>query len=203
MPDPISWSFALPWLLAALGGGYILGSVPIGWLLTRAAGLGDIRQTGSGNIGATNVLRTGRVSLGVLTLLGDAGKGALAAWMGSLYGPDMAVVAAAGALIGHIFPIWLGFRGGKGAASYAGIIPVLALPVLPVCALVWLLTLALTRRSSAASLAALCLAPFAAAWFGEWQVAELFAFLSALIIFTHRANIGRLLRGEEPPIGRR
>ena len=127
MIDPISWEFAWPYLLAALAGGYFLGAIPFGLILTRLAGLGDVRNIGSGNIGATNVLRTGRKGLAAFTLALDTGKGAAAVLIGAYYGPDMMIVAALGALIGHLFPVWLKFRGGKGVATAAGLMLALAL----------------------------------------------------------------------------
>ena len=130
MPDPISWTFSWPYFAIAFAAGYLLGSIPFGLLLTRLAGLGDLRKIGSGNIGATNVLRTGRKGLAAATLLLDGGKGAAAAAIaGSLYGPDMAVTAAAAAVIGHMFPLWLKFRGGKAVATALGVRLVLAWPV--------------------------------------------------------------------------
>ena len=117
MPAPISWEFAWPYLLAALAGGYLLGSIPFGLVLTRMAGLGDIRKIGSGNFGTTNVLRTGRKDLAAATLLLDAGKGAAAALIAARWGPDMALTAALGAMLGHLYPIWLRFKGGKGVAT--------------------------------------------------------------------------------------
>ncbi|MCH8926216.1 MAG: glycerol-3-phosphate acyltransferase, partial [Proteobacteria bacterium] len=121
MPDPISWEFSGPYLLAAFAGGYLLGSIPFGLLLARLAGLGDIRGIGSGNIGATNVLRTGRKGLAAATLLLDGGKGAGAVLLAGLWGPDPQLMAALGAVLGHIFPLWLRFRGGKGVATVLGV----------------------------------------------------------------------------------
>ena len=121
MLHPISWSYAGPYYLAALLGGYLLGSIPFGLLLTRLAGLGDIRNVGSGNIGATNVLRTGRRDLAAATLLLDAAKGAAAVLIGQHYGPDITVIAGFGAFLGHLFPVWLKFRGGKGMATFLGV----------------------------------------------------------------------------------
>ena len=122
MPDPISWEFAAPYLLAAFAGGYLLGAVPFGLLLARLAGLGDIRKLGSGNIGATNVLRTGRKGLAAATLLLDGGKGAGAVLLAGLWGPDPQLMAALGAVLGHIFPFWLRFQGGKGVATVLGVL---------------------------------------------------------------------------------
>ncbi len=203
MPDPISWDYAAPYLLAALAGGYLLGSVPFGLLVTRLAGLGDLRNLGSGNIGTTNVLRTGRRDLAAATLLLDAGKGAAAVLLAGLYGPDTALMAALGAVLGHLFPIWLKFRGGKGVATTFGVFLALAWPVgLAVCA-AWLLVAAVVRISSASALAATALAPLFA-WLirEDLQLAEMCAILAALVWIRHWQNIGRLVRGREPKIGR-
>src|SRR5512138_3749209 len=144
MPDPISWEFAWPYLLAALAGGYLLGSIPFGLILTRMAGLGDVRQIGSGNIGATNVLRTGRKGLAAATLLLDMGKGLAAVLIAGQWGQAAALVAGAGAMLGHCFPVWLRFRGGKGVATLMGVSLGLSWPVGAVYALVWLGMLAAT-----------------------------------------------------------
>ena len=138
MPDPIDWGFALPYFAAALAGGYLLGSIPTGLLLTRLAGLGDIRKIGSGNIGATNALRTGRRWIGVGTLAGDAGKAALAVYLGNQYGLDTAILAATGSFFGHLFPIWLGFRGGKGVSVFLGGLAVLYWPLALLFIGIWL-----------------------------------------------------------------
>ena len=203
MPDPISWDYAAPYLLAALAGGYLLGSVPFGLVVTRLAGLGDLRNLGSGSIGTTNVLRTGRRDLAAATLLLDAGKGAAAVLLAGLYGPDTALMAALGAVLGHLFPIWLKFRGGKGVATTFGVFLALAWPVgLAVCA-TWLLVAAVVRISSASALAATALAPLFA-WLirEDLQLAEMCAILAALVWIRHWQNIGRLVRGREPKIGR-
>jgi glycerol-3-phosphate acyltransferase PlsY len=194
--------------LAALIG-YLAGSIPFGLLLTRAAGLGDVRAIGSGNIGATNVLRTGRKDLALATLLLDslkAGLGALG--FGAFGGPEMGLVAGASAFVGHCYPIWLGFKGGKGVATFAGLLPFVSLPAFYVAAPVWFGIFALTRISSLAALtAAVLVAP------GAWLVEELqhrphnwfilcgLAALSAFVFWTHRANLGRLLKGTEPRFG--
>ncbi len=203
MPDPISWDYAAPYLLAALAGGYLLGSVPFGLVVTRLAGLGDLRNLGSGNIGTTNVLRIGRRDLAAATLLLDAGKGAAAVLLAGLYGPDTALMAALGAVLGHLFPIWLKFRGGKGVATTFGVFLALAWPVgLAVCA-TWLLVAAVVRISSASALAATALAPLFA-WLipEDLPLAEMCAILAALVWVRHWQNIGRLVRGREPKIGR-
>ena len=152
MPDPISWANAAPYYLAALAFGYLLGSIPFGLILTRMAGLGDVRKIGSGNIGATNVLRTGSKKLAAATLAGDLLKGFAAVLAAMMYGPDIAVIAGFGAYIGHCFPVWLGFRGGKGVATYIGILLGFTLKITLVFGVVWLLCAAITRYSSLAGL---------------------------------------------------
>jgi glycerol-3-phosphate acyltransferase PlsY len=205
MPDPISWEFAWPYLLAALAGGYLLGSIPFGLVLTRLAGLGDLRQIGSHNIGATNVLRTGRKDLALLTLILDGGKGAGAAWLGWYAGgPDTMLVAGLGAVLGHNFPVWLGFRGGKGVATSIALLLFVAWPAgLALCA-TWLLVAALTRYSSLAALIGFVLSP-AYVWYlvGDLQRVEFAAILAALVVIRHHHNLRRLASGEEPKIGER
>ena len=202
MPDPISWEFAWPYLLAALAGGYLLGSVPFGLLLTRLAGLGDIRGIGSGNIGATNVLRTGNKGLAAATLLLDGGKGAAAVLIASLWGPDTALVAGFGALLGHNWPVWLRFKGGKGVATALGVHLAAAWPVGLACCATWLAAALLSRRSSVASLSAMAFAPAFAWWLmGDLQLVEFTAIIAALVWLRHHGNIRRLLTGEEPKIG--
>ena len=203
MPDPISWEFAAPYLLSALFGGYLVGSAPFGLLVTRLAGLGDLRRIGSGNIGATNVLRTGRRDLAALTLLLDGGKGAAAVLLAAAYGPDTALMAALGAVLGHLFPVWLKFRGGKGMATTLGVLLALAWPVgLAACG-TWLAVALVVRISSAAALAATALSPLWAWWIREdLQLAQMCLILAALVWLRHWQNIGRLLRGREPKIGR-
>jgi len=182
--------------------GYALGSIPFGLLLTGAAGLGDIRGIGSGNIGATNVLRTGRRDLAAATLLLDGGKGAgavlLAGWLG---GPHAALWAGGGAVLGHLAPVWLRFRGGKGVATALGVLLAAAWPVGLLACATWLATAGLARMSSLASLAALGLAPlFAWALAGSGTV-KLSLVLAVLVYARHHANIRRLLAGTEPKIG--
>ncbi|MCH7943512.1 MAG: glycerol-3-phosphate 1-O-acyltransferase PlsY [Proteobacteria bacterium] len=201
MPDPISWAHSWPYFAIAFAFGYLLGSIPFGLLLTRLAGLGDVRKIGSGNIGATNVLRTGRKGLAALTLLLDGGKGGAAAWIaGTLYGPDMMVTAAAAAVIGHMFPVWLIFRGGKGVATALGVLLAVAWPVGLLCCLIWLAMARLFRYSSLSSITALAASPFLAWWLATPQHAELFAFLAVLVIAKHHENIRRLVRREESRI---
>jgi glycerol-3-phosphate acyltransferase PlsY len=202
MPDPISWEFAGPYLLAAFAGGYLLGSIPFGFLLARLAGLGDIRKLGSGNIGATNVLRTGRKGLAAATLLLDGGKGAGAVLLAGFWGPDPQLMAALGAVLGHIFPLWLRFQGGKGMATVLGVLLAFAWQAgLAACA-TWLLVAGLLRYSSVASLVSLVAAPLYIWLFTrDLQLVELIAVLAALVWIRHRVNIVRLLKGEEPKIG--
>ena len=201
MPDPISWQFALPYLLAALVFGYLLGSIPFGLLITRGAGLGDVRKIGSGNIGATNVLRTGNKKLAALTLLLDALKGTAAVLIAGLYGPDQAFVAGLGAFLGHLFPVWLGFRGGKGVATYLGVLIAVAWEGALVFAVAWLAVAFLTRYSSLAALVAAVAVPVALYLIGHVQAAELFVLMSVIVFFKHRANIARLAAGTESRIG--
>ena len=187
-------------LIAALFG-YVLGSIPFGLLLTRAAGLGDIRKIGSGSIGATNVLRTGNKKLAAATLLLDGAKGAVAVLIAQRWGLDAAIVAGGGAMLGHLFPVWLKFRGGKGMATSIGILLAIAWPVGIIACLVWLATAALFRYSSLASLAAITSTPIAAWFVAGRQVALLALFLTVLVWLRHRANVDRLLKGTEPKIG--
>jgi acyl phosphate:glycerol-3-phosphate acyltransferase len=202
MPRPISWAFVWPYFLAAFGFGYLIGAIPFGLLLTRFAGLGDIRTIGSGNIGATNVLRTGRKSLALATLLLDGAKGTAAVLIAFQWGPDMALAAAAGVMLGHVFPVWLGFKGGKGVATAFGVLLALAWPVGIAGLLTWLATAALTRYSSLAALVALAASP-AWSWFlaGDLQLVEFTLALAVLVWATHYPNIRRLLTGNEPKIG--
>ena len=202
MPDPISWELAGTYLLAAFAGGYLLGSIPFGLLLARLAGLGDIRGIGSGNIGATNVLRTGRKGLAAATLLLDGGKGAGAVLLAGLWGPDLQLMAGLGAVLGHIFPLWLRFRGGKGMATVLGVLLALAWQAgLAACA-TWLLVAGLLRYSSLATLLSVAAAPLYIWLFTrDLQLVELIAVLAALVWIRHRVNIARLLKGAEPKIG--
>ena len=180
---------------------YLLGSVPFGLILTRLGGAGDIRSIGSGSIGATNVLRTGRKGLAAATVLLDAGKGFLAVVLAAHWLPGSEGVAAIGAIVGHCFPIWLRFRGGKGFATAAGVCLALAWPVMLVCALIWTIALATIRISSVASLAAVLAAPVAAWLLGKSALLPVFCAIAAIVVVQHRANILRLLAGTEPRIG--
>lgn len=190
--------------LAALLLGYALGSVPFGLLLTRAAGLGDVRNIGSGNIGATNVLRTGRKGLAAATLLLDAAKGAAAVLLAGWLWPEQGLEghAAIAAFLGHLYPIWLRFKGGKGVATLLGVVAALAWPVALIAAAVWILALLLTRYSSVGGMAAAVSAPIAAAVLGQVAFVLLFAGFALLVLWKHRANIGRLAKGTEPKVGR-
>ncbi|MEO0497208.1 MAG: glycerol-3-phosphate 1-O-acyltransferase PlsY [Pseudomonadota bacterium] len=202
MPDPISWAAAAPWLVAFLALGYAFGSIPSGLLLTRLAGKGDIRKVGSGNIGATNVLRTGDKKLAAATLLFDALKGIIPVWIAQTYGgPDAAVSAGLGAFLGHLFPVWLRFKGGKGIATYVGLCFAFAWEAGLTFALVWLCVALLARMSSLAALAATLCVPVVLWFTGHVQEAELFALLTVLAWIAHRANIGRIVNGTESRIG--
>jgi glycerol-3-phosphate acyltransferase PlsY len=181
--------------------GYLLGSIPFGLLLARFAGLGDLRQIGSGNIGATNVLRTGNKPLAALTLLLDLLKGTAAVWVGSHFGPYAAMTAGLGAFLGHLFPVWLGFRGGKGVATYIGVLLGLYWPAVLIFCAVWLLVAAATRYSSLAALAASIASVGTLAVTGQWRLAVLFLLLTILLYIRHASNIERLARGEEARIG--
>jgi glycerol-3-phosphate acyltransferase PlsY len=193
--------------LAAVVVGYLLGSIPFGYLLTRAAGLGDVRNVGSGNIGATNVLRTGRKGLAALTLLLDALKGTAAVlighWIGALGGVAIlaSLLAGLAAFLGHVFPVWLGFRGGKGVATYIGVLIGAAWPAAVAFCAVWLAVALLTRYSSLSALIASLVVPLGLFATGDRATGTLAALMSALLIYKHRANIRRLAAGEEPRIG--
>jgi acyl phosphate:glycerol-3-phosphate acyltransferase len=204
MVHPISWSLALPYFAGALLFGYLLGSIPFGLVLTRLTGAGDLRAIGSGNIGATNVLRTGRKGLAVLTLLLDALKGTVAVLLVDQYqygGPDLAILAALGAFLGHLFPVWLGFKGGKGVATYIGVLLALVWQAAAAFCLVWLLVAFVSRYSSLSALIAAVATPLLLWWDGYVQEAQLFLLLSVLLWYKHRGNVARLLAGTETKIG--
>ena len=189
-----------PVLCAVLG--YLLGAIPFGLLVTRLAGLGDVRQIGSGNIGATNVLRTGKKWAAALTLLLDGGKGAVAVLLAHrLAGVDGAVIAGAAAVVGHIFPVWLGFNGGKGVATFFGVMLAAYWPAGLLAIATWLLVAYIWKISSLAALAAAALTPTYAILLGELSYGLLAMALAVIIFITHRENIHRLWRGEEPRIG--
>ncbi len=212
---PADWSAAWPYLLGALVCGYALGAIPFGVIFTRNAGLGDIRTYGSGNIGATNVLRTGNKRIALLTLICDAGKGAFAAfiasgvifkWLGlPIYwgGEAMMASAALGAFMGHIFPIGLGFKGGKGIATFFGTVLALHWITGLIAAGLWLLTAFLTRYSSLGALIAVFSAPVSAFLFGDRIVAFVCVFFAIMVIWSHWSNIVRLVSGTEPRIGQK
>ena len=202
MPETFSTT---PILLAAVLLAYLLGSIPFGVVMSRLFGLGDLRKIGSGNIGATNVLRTGNKGAAALTLLLDAAKGGVAVWLArELTGAEgTAQLAGAAAFIGHIFPIWLGFKGGKGVATFLGTILVAAWPVgLAACA-IWLVVAFASRYSSASALVAAATSPVVALLLGRSEVWVLCAFLAAAIWITHRENIRRLMAGTESKIGKK
>lgn len=186
---------------AALVIGYLLGSVPFGLLLTRLSGAGDLRGIGSGNIGATNVLRTGRKGLAAATLLLDLAKGAAAVLIAEAIAPGLGQLGAVGAFFGHCFPVWLGFRGGKGVATTMGIVTALHPPLGLVYAVGWIGMLALTRISAVAGLTAAIAMPIAAPMLGRYDLLPLMLALALLIVWLHRANLARLARGQEPRVG--
>jgi glycerol-3-phosphate acyltransferase PlsY len=201
--DPL---FSFP-ALAALGLGYLLGSIPFGLILTRAAGLGDVRRIGSGNIGATNVLRTGNKKVAAATLLLDALKGTAAVYLGHEFGAVHGIavlaglLAGLGAFLGHIFPVWLGFKGGKGVATYIGVLIGAAWPAALVFCGVWLALAVVTRYSSLSALVASIVAPIYLFVTGRIPESLLGALMTAVLLWKHSANIKRLLAGEEPRIG--
>jgi glycerol-3-phosphate acyltransferase PlsY len=202
MLHPINWSLALPYYAAALAFGYLLGSIPFGLIITRLAGAGDIRAIGSGNIGATNVLRTGRKGLAAATLLCDMLKGTVAVLLAHhFYGQDLAVLAALGAFLGHLFPIWLRFKGGKGVATYIGLLLGLVWPGALVFCAIWLVVAAVSRYSSLSALAASAITPAFLWWNRDLQEAQLFGLLAVLLWIMHAPNIVRLVRGTETRIG--
>lgn len=201
MPDILTWQMGpLPTLLS-LAFGYLLGSIPFGFLLTRMAGLGDVRKIGSGNIGATNVLRTGNRKLAAATLLLDALKGTAAAAIASRFGLEAGIAAGFAAFLGHLFPVWLGFKGGKGVATYLGILLGLVPFMLAVFAAIWVSVAYLTRYSSLSALVATATCPIVLWFTGNEEVAILFAVMTLITWIKHRANISRLLRGTESRIG--
>ena len=201
-------SHALP--LVALVIGYLLGSIPFGLLLTKAAGLGDIRDIGSGNIGATNALRTGNRWVAAGTLIGDAAKGAVAvllmAWVAHTTNGDIALLpglAGLGAFLGHLYPAWLGFKGGKGVSTFIGVLLALHWPVGLLFCVTWLVVALISRYSSLSALVAAMLTPVYLAWLNQWQLVGLSAVLVLLIYIAHRENISRLLAGTESRIGQK
>jgi glycerol-3-phosphate acyltransferase PlsY len=187
----------------ALIGGYLLGSIPFGVIVTRLGGAGDIRAIGSGNIGATNVLRTGRKDLALLTLIGDGGKGAVAVLLARAFlGEDAAALAGAAAFFGHVFPVWLKFKGGKGVATFFGVMIAAAWPVGLLAGAIWIAVAALLRWSSVAAIAAAALCPTLTVVLHQPPaVTVLAAFMAVIILYRHRENIRRLTKGQEPKIG--
>ena len=212
---PADWSAAWPYMLSAFVAGYALGAIPFGVIFTRNAGLGDIRTYGSGNIGATNVLRTGNKRIALLTLIFDAGKGAFAAfiasgvWFGWLGLPQywgghaLMATAALGAFVGHIFPVGLGFKGGKGIATFFGTLLALNWQAGLIAAALWLAAAALTRYSSLGALVAVFSAPVSAFLLGDRVVAFVAIFFALMVIWSHWYNIVRMLNGTEPRIGQK
>jgi len=192
-----------PLVLAGLGLGYALGAIPFGLILTRYAGLGDVRAIGSGNIGATNVLRTGRKGLAAATLLGDALKGTVAVLIGLRFNLEPALAAGLGAFLGHLFPVWLGFKGGKGVATFLGVLLALSPVALAAFAAIWLGLAFGLRYSSLAALAASAATPVVLWALGQPGVAWLFLLLAALLWWKHAPNIRRLLAGTEGRIGQK
>jgi len=191
---------SLAYLLAAAIG-YLLGSIPFGLILTKLSGLGDIRDVGSGNIGATNVLRAGGKKLAALTFLLDAAKGTLAVWLAARFSAEAAMIAGLAAFLGHLFPVWLGFRGGKGVSTYIGVVLGLYWPAALVFCAVWLGMFLIQRTSSLSALTASVATPLFLAFQEAWPLAGLSSFLTLLLFLRHAANIQRLLRGEEGRIG--
>jgi glycerol-3-phosphate acyltransferase PlsY len=199
LPTEIIWMPAA----AAILLGYLLGSIPFGVLLTRASGGGDLRQIGSGNIGATNVLRTGRKGLAAVTLLLDLAKGAVAVLLADRLFPGTAMLGGLAAFLGHCYPVWLKFRGGKGVATLMGIVVALHWPSGLVYAAVWLGLLAGLRISSLAGVTAAISAPVSAAFFGRIDLVLMLLALALIVLWKHRDNIDRLLSGTEPRIGKK
>jgi glycerol-3-phosphate acyltransferase PlsY len=199
--DILSWQLGAIATLAALAFGYLLGSIPFGLLLTRMAGLGDVRKIGSGNIGATNVLRTGNKKLAAATLLLDALKGTAAAAIAARYGLDAGIAAGFGAFIGHLYPVWLGFKGGKGVATYVGVLLGLVPVMVAVFAAIWIGLAYLSRYSSLSALVATAASPVVLWFLGHEKVALLFVVLTAITWWKHKTNISRLLAGTENRIG--
>lgn len=192
------------WLPVAFFLGYLLGSIPFGLVLTKLAGIEDLRSIGSGSIGATNVLRTGRKGLAAATLLFDALKGTVAVVIAGYFGgPNAAMLAALGAFLGHLFPVWLKFRGGKGVAVYIGVLIGLFWPAVVVFGVLWLATAAISRYSSLSALVASFVTPIFLWWFGHPALASLFAVLTLLLFYAHRENIARLQAGTEGRIGQK
>ena len=205
MPPSEDWSAVTPLMLGfclvSVLVGYLLGSIPFGLILTKLSGRGDVRKIGSGNIGATNVLRTGSKGLAALTLLFDVLKGTVPVLIGAYFGPYAAMAGGLGAFLGHLFPVWLGFRGGKGVATYIGVLLGLYWPAALIFCAVWLAVASLSRYSSLSALIASALTPATLYFLGAPDIAALFLLLTVLLWIMHRANIARLLSGQEGKIG--
>ena len=201
MTPPADWSGALVYV-SALVFGYLLGSILFGLILAKLFGLGDLRKIGSGNIGATNVLRAGSKWLAALTLILDAAKGTVAVLLASHWGETAAMLAGLGAFLGHLFPVWLGFNGGKGVATFIGVLLGLYWPAAVVFGAAWLLVALFTRYSSLSALVASVASLCVLALTGQWRLAALFLLLTVLLYVRHADNIGRLMRGEETRIGK-
>jgi glycerol-3-phosphate acyltransferase PlsY len=202
--DLLNWQITLPIAAAALVLGYLLGSIPFGLLLTRAAGLGDIRSIGSGNIGATNVLRTGNKKLAGATLLLDALKATLAAVIGwYFFGKEAGLIAGFAAFMGHLFPVWLGFKGGKGVATYIGTLLGIAPAMVLVFAFVWLSIAKLSKYSSLSALVATLVVPVVLWFIGEPKISIVMAIMTVISWIKHKANIERLIAGTEGKIGQK
>ncbi|OOG75862.1 glycerol-3-phosphate acyltransferase [Sinorhizobium sp. A49] len=199
--DLFSWQLGLPSTALSLAFGYLLGSIPFGLILTRMAGLGDVRKIGSGNIGATNVLRTGNKKLAAATLLLDALKGTAAAAIASLWGIEAGIAAGLAAFLGHLYPVWLGFKGGKGVATYIGVLLGLVPWMVLVFAAIWLAMAKIGRYSSLSALVATAVIPVVLYATGHEKVALLFAVMTLITWVKHRANIQRLIAGTESRIG--
>lgn len=188
-------------ILLALGIGYLLGSIPFGLLLTRLAGRGELRKLGSGNIGATNVLRSGSKLLALLTLLLDVSKGAAATAIGLEFSLPVSLIAGGSVVLGHMFPLWLGFHGGKGVATMLGVFLVLATPVGLIAIVIWLLVAAIFRYSSLAALVAVGTAPLSAYFLSNVTIATFTILVAGIVLLRHHANVRRLIKGGEPKIG--
>ena len=200
--SPISWAYEGPFFLLALAAGYLIGSIPFGLVFTRLAGLGDIRTIGSGNIGATNVLRTGNKFVAAATLLADALKGTFAVFIAwTFFGETISMIAGIGAFLGHLFPVWLKFRGGKGAATYLGVFLGLFWPAAVAFCVSWLIVAALFRYSSLSAIVATLVVPLYLYFSGNIHILQVAVPMTILIFITHRSNILRLLAGTESRIG--
>lgn len=203
MPEPIDWGFALPYYFIVSLAGYLLGSFPTGLVLAKVFGFGDLTSIGSGNIGATNALRTGSKWLAIGTLAGDGAKAALAVFLGSIFGPQTAILAGAFSLLGHLFPLWLKFKGGKGIAVYIGTLATLFYPLALIFIAIWIGVAIIFRYSSLASIIASLAIPVLAYYFEEYQIMDLSLFFLVLILWAHNENVLRLWRGTEDKIGKK